>query len=190
MWNILVDIDHGLFRLINQGLGCNLLDTVFAELSSLGTWTIALIALAWLADSTRRVFWRHLLAMTLALALTGAVSHYLKATVDRSRPAKTLTDVRIVDRALLESRSFPSGHAMTAFFFMTYVALARRRGRVWAILLASGVAFSRVYVGMHFPADILAGAALGALGGWSGWIGYTRWLDPARAAVPVTVPHV
>ena len=179
-------LDYGLFRLINRGLGCDRLDTVFVELSSLGAWTIALVALAWLADSGRRVFWRHFLALALALALIGSVNLVIKATVGRSRPVKTLADVRIVDRVVSESRSFPSGHALTAVFFMTYVALARRRGRVWALLLASAVAFSRVYVGMHFPSDVLAGAALGALGGWLGWMGFARWLDPGRAPASVT----
>jgi len=185
-------LDYGLFRLINQGLGCDLLDGVFAELSSLGTWTIALVALAWLADSGRRVFWRHVLALALALALIGSVNLVIKVTVGRTRPVKTLTNVRIVDRVVPESRSFPSGHALTAFFFMTYVALARRRCRVWALLLASAVAFSRVYVGMHFPSDIFAGAALGALGGWLGWVGFDRWLNPnpERAPAGVTARRV
>ncbi len=180
MFDLLMRLDAGLFRLINQGLGCDPLDAVFAELSSLGTWTIALVALAWLADSGRRLFWRHVLAMTLALALVGSINTVIKVAVGRSRPVKTLTDVRIVDRVVPESRSFPSGHALTGFFFMTYVALARRRARVWALLLAAAVAFSRVYVGMHFPSDILAGSLLGALGGWLGWAVFTRWLDPAR----------
>ena len=182
-------LDYGLFRLINQWLGCDLLDTVFVELSSLGAWTIALVALAWLADSGRRVFWRHVLALALALTLIGFVNQVVKVAVGRPRPVKTLTDVRIVDRVLLESRSFPSGHALAAFFFMTYVALARRRSRFWALLLASLVAFSRVYVGMHFPSDILAGAALGALGGWLVWVVFARWLDPERAPARVIAPR-
>lgn len=180
MFDILMRYDHGLFRLINQRLGCDWLDPVFGDLSTLGSWMIALVALAWLADSGRLVFWRHVLALTLALTLVGAVSQIVKQTVGRPRPVVTLTDARMVERAIPESRSFPSGHAMAAFFFMTYVALARQRGRFWALLLATAVAFSRVYVGAHFPSDVLAGSALGALGGWLGWMVF-RWLDRERA---------
>ena len=189
MLDLLTRLDHGLFRLINQGLGRDQMDVVFAELSSLGAWTIALVALAWLADSGRRLFWRHLLALALALALIGTVGQFVKVAVGRPRPVKTLTNVRIVDQVIPESRSFPSGHSMTAFFFMTYVALARRRARYWALLLAAAVAFSRVYVGMHFPSDILGGAALGALGGWLGWAVFVRWLDPGPTVAVVIAPR-
>jgi membrane-associated phospholipid phosphatase len=59
--------------------------------------------------------------------------------------------------------SFPSGHASTSFACATVlVAFAPRLAPLWAIL-ACAVAYSRVYVGVHYPADVLAGAALGTL---------------------------
>ncbi|MFD7709197.1 bifunctional phosphatase PAP2/diacylglycerol kinase family protein [Streptomyces sp. NPDC059785] len=58
--------------------------------------------------------------------------------------------------------SFPSGHAASAAAFATGVALESTRYGVLAAPLAAAVAFSRVYVGVHYPGDVLAGAAVGA----------------------------
>ncbi|CAB4700981.1 MAG: phosphatase PAP2 family protein [Actinobacteria bacterium] len=85
----------------------------------------------------------------------------IKAVTDRSRP--------VVDTivATPSSSSFPSGHAATSFACAIVVAafLPRLRGAVFA--LAALVALSRLYVGVHFPTDVVAGAAWGAVVGAS-----------------------
>jgi undecaprenyl-diphosphatase len=67
--------------------------------------------------------------------------------------------------ALPHSHSFPSGHASTSFACATVLALLEPRLRVPALLLAAAVAFSRLYVGVHYPTDVIAGAALGTATG-------------------------
>ena len=57
--------------------------------------------------------------------------------------------------------SFPSGHATVAFACATVLALAVPRLRWWLYALAALIAFSRVYVGVHYPGDVLVGALLG-----------------------------
>jgi membrane-associated phospholipid phosphatase len=57
--------------------------------------------------------------------------------------------------------SFPSGHATVSFACATVLALAVPRLRVPLIVLAVLISFSRVYVGVHYPGDVLAGAVLG-----------------------------
>jgi undecaprenyl-diphosphatase len=59
------------------------------------------------------------------------------------------------------THSFPSGHATVAFACATVLALAVPRLRVPLFVLAALIAFSRVYVGVHYPFDVLAGAVLG-----------------------------
>jgi len=180
--NFLEQLDHRLFFLINSGMGREWLDKIFEELSSLGTWTIGIVAFAFLADSGRRVFGRHLLVLLVVLVVASPLSTTLKRIVRRPRPLKqfqeqiengTLT-VRIVERKSPSRRSFPSGHSMLAFYFMTYVALCRPSYRFWALLLAALIAFSRVYVGLHFPSDCLVGSLLGAAGGWVAWLAFRR----------------
>jgi undecaprenyl-diphosphatase len=63
--------------------------------------------------------------------------------------------------------SFPSGHAATSFAGATMLSHFLPRLRVALYLLAAAIAWSRVYVGVHYPADVLAGAALGTAVGWA-----------------------
>ncbi|MGH3014288.1 MAG: phosphatase PAP2 family protein [Gaiellaceae bacterium] len=85
----------------------------------------------------------------------------LKPIVDRDRPYVLVPDPEPLLRWDV-SASFPSGHAATSA--AGAVILAYLIGRwAWGLaFLAAAVSFSRVYVGLHFPLDVLAGAAIGA----------------------------
>ena len=69
------------------------------------------------------------------------------------------------------SHSFPSAHASVSFAFAMATALIARHWYLAlpALALAALISWSRVYLGLHFPSDILAGALLGAACGWLGW---------------------
>jgi undecaprenyl-diphosphatase len=94
--------------------------------------------------------------VVIAYFATGAVSNVIKLAVDRPRP---------VDHALVPlptTGSFPSGHAATSFACAATLArYVSRRGAVVLYILAAAIAYSRVYVGVHYPLDVLGGAALG-----------------------------
>ncbi len=96
-----------------------------------------------------------------AVVLADLSSRALKETVDRARPEQALgvdTLVRTPDNS-----SFPSSHAATSFAAAVVLAVSVPRLAPFVLALAACVAFSRLYVGVHFPLDVLAGAALGAL---------------------------
>jgi undecaprenyl-diphosphatase len=131
------------------------LNPVFEGLSYAGSFgAVWLVLAAVLALALRRpqVFVWTLVADGVGeLAADG-----LKAAIPRARPhVHTL-----VTRP--HSHSFPSGHATTSFACATVLALAVPRLRVPLLLLAAAIAWSRVYVGVHYPLDMLAGAVLGA----------------------------
>ena len=96
------------------------------------------------------------LAIGVAFGLSSVASAAIKTLVDRARPE---LDPAI---ALPHSASFPSGHATTAFAAAVATAILVPRLRWPALLLAALVALSRVYLGVHFPLDVLAGALLGS----------------------------
>jgi undecaprenyl-diphosphatase len=104
--------------------------------------------------------WGVLALTVLAVTLADLSAMGLKALVDRPRPPlryaepKTLVPVP-------HDASFPSGHAATGFAAATMLSLSFPRFAPFLYVLAAAVAFSRVYVGVHYPLDVLGGAALG-----------------------------
>ena len=97
---------------------------------------------------------------TISLACACVLSAVLKDTFDRARPE--VADPSLVPAvATPTNASFPSGHAMTAFATAVAVGALHPRLRWSALVLAALVALSRVYLGVHFALDVVAGAALG-----------------------------
>jgi YegS/Rv2252/BmrU family lipid kinase len=96
----------------------------------------------------------------LALGVTSATVNGLKLVIGRRRPAP-----RRVLRHRPRTSSFPSGHAASAFAFA--VAVSREVPEAAPVLLplAASVAYSRVYLGVHYPSDVLVGGALGTAAG-------------------------
>jgi membrane-associated phospholipid phosphatase len=119
-----------------------------------------LVAAAWGADlRNRRVFPLAALAATLSFAIASWLNAGLKALVGGSRPPHEIGLDAL--GGVPGSPSFPSGHAMSAFAVAGAIAFLAPRLR-WPVLgLAALIAFSRVYLGVHFWLDVLAGAALG-----------------------------
>jgi undecaprenyl-diphosphatase len=119
-----------------------------------------LVAAGWCADVRgRRLLPLAAFAASAAFLLASGLSLVLKAFFGRSRPPEAIGIDALV--AVPGSPSFPSGHAMTAFAAAGAVAVLAPRLR-WAVLaVAAVVGFSRVYLGVHFWLDVLAGAAVG-----------------------------
>ncbi len=170
-------LDDRLFFLINNGWSSRALDPVFEGLSSLGSWTIVIVALVILAQEGGRRFARHALVLAVSLVIVMSSDAALKRAVNRPRPLKAFASqiaagavhVNVREVEPLRHRSFPSGHSVLAFFVLTYVGQWRRGYRPYLLVLASAIAISRVYVGSHFPSDCVAGALIGtawALGAW------------------------
>jgi membrane-associated phospholipid phosphatase len=164
-------LDHQLFFAINNGWSTPMLDYLFWTLSTFGNGTGmvlgALVLLWWLdRDSVKR----HGAWLLLAVLIGAAAMQALKYGIARPRPLSTFAPlvesgqahIHVVGRALSQ-RSFPSGHAQAAASVLTYLGCLYPRywlGWGTGILLA---AIGRVYVGVHFPSDVIAGAMLGSL---------------------------
>src|SRR5213594_316683 len=156
-------VDEVLFRALNLAGTNATLDLLMILITTLGgTYILALFAIPlWLRGQREATF-----DFILILVLTVVVTTAIKYLVDRSRPcvdsafgAQTLPGYRCETEP---DPSFPSGHASRAFALAGLVALRFRwRAGGAAMAFATLVGVSRVYMGLHWPSDILGGAIVG-----------------------------
>jgi undecaprenyl-diphosphatase len=137
------------------------LDPIFVGLSIVGSW-----AAVWLAIALAVAFvWRRpnvfLVVATTALA-TNLVTAVIKEAVGRERPPAIVLDPEPLMEVPTTS-SFPSGHASISFACAYVLSRLAPRLTPFVYVLAALIAFSRIYVGVHFPLDVLAGALLGTV---------------------------
>jgi undecaprenyl-diphosphatase len=162
-WPHLAQLDQGLLALVQEQRSTRLdsLMVIITRLGDLRTQVIAAVALCLILLLTRQ--WRALYLAIGATLGTALANSALKALFSRSRPDVLLEP--------LSSYSFPSAHSSAAFAFFLLLGLLASRGQpprwrlTWLLLAslpAAAIALSRVYLGVHWPSDIIAGAALAA----------------------------
>jgi len=133
-----------------------------------GSWVWILIFVLFLIfKSYRSTAIKLAIAMIIVLIVNNLI---LKNVFHRIRPYDLLDQFTAIIKKEVDW-SFPSGH--TAFAAAAVYVIARRLGGVLAalaIVVGFFIAVSRIYVGVHFLTDVLAGAVIGVICGWVGWI--------------------
>jgi diacylglycerol kinase family enzyme/membrane-associated phospholipid phosphatase len=162
LFDQLDSLDLALFRK-TIGARSNLLDKILFSLSRAANHSVLWLCISLLlAGAGGRFGRRAALRGLVSILITSLVTNLpLKFLARRRRP-----DLRAFPhipnlRRLPRSSSFPSGHSASAAAFTTGVALEFPEAAVPIGLVASAVGYSRVYSGVHYPADVLAGAAVG-----------------------------
>jgi undecaprenyl-diphosphatase len=137
------------------------------------SWTVAGCGLlgAGLALRSRATI-HFSLRLGLAATLGALFAQALKRSLTRARPTSAIEGFTALAE-IPDAFSFPSGHTCAAFAVAVAVNGEHRAAGPLSLLLAVGIGLSRVYLGAHYPLDVLAGAALGAGAGAS-----TRLLLP------------
>ena len=152
---------------IQAHLRCGFLDAVLPIISWTANhgeiWILLALALV-LRKSSRRQGWTVALALVLDLVCCNLL---LKPLIGRVRPFAVNPAVELLVSPPLDA-SFPSGH--TAVSFAAVFALRGAGSPLWkpALAVALVIAFSRLYLYVHWPSDVLGGALLGAAVGWAG----------------------
>ncbi|GJM29094.1 MAG: phosphatidylglycerophosphatase B [Cyclobacteriaceae bacterium] len=143
------------------------------QLGNVYAYLVLIILIAWYAHQKERG-WYITLQITLVLATAALLNIILKFAIDRQRPQ----GVEIIDAGGL---SFPSGHAMGSFAFygfLIFLVWAHIKSRPKRIILSIALAglilligFTRVYLGVHYPSDVVAGYAAGL-----SWLAICIWV--------------
>ena len=166
--NTLLELDGQILLFIQEHIRCGALDGAMRLVSTLGNagaiWIVTAIALLCF-KRTRRFG----LACGLALLLGFAVTNLaLKHIIHRIRPYDVISSLNILVKPE-RSFSFPSGHATSSLAagVALFLTLPRKYGAP-ALLLGVLIALSRLYVGVHYPTDVLCGATIGVAAALAG----------------------
>lgn len=170
--NPLIAIDHWLFEKINREWTSPFFDLFFPAITDLHRQPLAIAVIAsvlafWLFKRRIQAL-QWTMALAFAIALSDSLAYrVVKALVQRNRPATAGLEVILRTHPHSEF-SFPSNHAANIFAAATVLCAAFPSAYAPLFFIAAAlVAYSRVYVGVHFPADVAAGAILGVLIGFS-----------------------
>lgn len=155
--------DSGILFYIQDHIRCTFLDWVFPNITYLGdggVFWIVLAAVLMCFRKTRRA------AFCAAFALIGSLilnNFILKPLVDRIRPYEYYEGLVLIGKSALDA-SFPSGHtgaSVAAAVGMSFYL--KKRWSIPLILLALMIGFSRIYIAIHYPTDVIAGLLDGIL---------------------------
>jgi len=192
-------VDEVVFRFINSH-HAGIFDAFFWGCSAFGSsfGIIPALTLFIFLKSKKGRVWIVLAAAAVMLIGGALLTSAVKQGVARPRPAvrfeapefgtaaaevwKPFT-VHVVGPRLGNYYSFPSGHTWTAFAVAAFMVLFFGRKYWWAYLVAVAIGYSRMYVGAHFPIDVLGGAVCGTLLALLVWR-VTAWIVPQKARPP------
>lgn len=190
----ILDVDLELFRAVNAKVTSPFWDPFMVTLSAAWFWwSVTALVLIWALVNKRKTVTRALLLIAVAMGISDLVAfEILKPTFKRERPCRDLTDVRLVDNRCGGDFGFPSNHAANGFAAVTVAWLVAQRYRQKTSKLfpcslissAALVAFSRVYLGVHYPLDVVVGALFGSMVGalcylWVTRTRLTTWFFPS-----------
>jgi undecaprenyl-diphosphatase len=133
-------------------------------------FAVAILLLLLMPGARREVARRAAVAAAASVALALLVTHLLAGLIDRPRPFVAHPGTIHPFLAHAADPSFPSEHSAAAFAIAVAVTFRAKAWGALLLVLALVLAAGRVFLGLHYPADVLAGAAVGALTALLTWV--------------------
>jgi len=175
MWELIKNFDAGLFHLINQGGKNALFDAVMPVISDIRYFLLPAVVF-WFMLILKKDVKKRTVAVMILLAITTSdlvSAHVLKPFFQRQRPFHSLSEIHYyrggewrltpgkMEASTSTNFSLPSSHATNMFAAAVFLSWFFR-GFAWLyFLMAVLVCYSRVYLGMHYPLDLVAGGVFG-----------------------------
>ena len=169
MLQSIINLDVKLFLFFNHTLANPVCDYIFVHITNGAFWIVPGIVAAVLFiifQKKKALIILGLVAITVGVS-DPVCNRLIKPHVERMRPCNPSAHLEN-GRFLLgrkTSRSFPSSHAMNIFAQAMLLSLFYRKKSAWFFLFALVIGFSRIYVGVHYPFDVAAGALFGMVVG-------------------------
>jgi membrane-associated phospholipid phosphatase len=174
--NSIIAWDQSLFRTINTGMASPFLDQVMPLFRYPSNWIpfYVFFAVFLVLNFKQKGLYAILLGAFAILVSDQFSSHLLKPLVHRLRPCNDMNlagSVRLVIDHCGAGFSFPSSHAANHFTFALFIITMLPTEIKWArpllLIWAGLVSFAQVYVGIHYPIDVITGAIIGCFIGWA-----------------------
>jgi undecaprenyl-diphosphatase len=179
-------VDTRIIEFINENMQSPLLDHIMPVISRMGNGGMVWIAIAAMLMMCRK--YRTAGLMVICAVALGAVlgEVFLKNLFQRARPFVTFPHFELLIERPLTRYSFPSGHATSSFAAAGTILRTVDRWliKVPVLLLACAIAFSRVYLFVHYPTDIIGGMLLGLLSAYIVYRLFSRGRNTNRPKTP------
>lgn len=163
----LLKLDEGILLFFQQYIRQDWMDGFWKFITFLGNYGwfwIALSAVLLISSRTRKAGAAALTALLIGALLTNVI---LKDLIARIRPYEVVEGLRLIIEEQ-HDYSFPSGHTCASFAAaLTFYKIFPRCWGVPAVILAVLIAISRLYVGVHYPSDVLGGLLVGIFASWA-----------------------
>lgn len=163
MIDFLYSIDLAVFYFFNHTLSVGILDKFFSFITNVNHWYIVYVILIYISYKYggKRGKIAAILTLFLILVSDQFGASFLKPLFHRLRPCNALTDA-LTPLGCTGSFSFPSNHALNNFAAAVFFYRLFPKLKIILLVAASLMAISRVYLGLHYPSDIIGGALIGA----------------------------
>ncbi len=162
----IIQIDTSFFFFFNRSIANPVFDVIMPFITNFNNWRIPIVII-WLFIMIRGGKKGRVAGVLLAFVLIGTdqlSSSLLKPLVGRVRPCHVLEHVRLLV-GCGGKLAFPSSHATNMAGVAILFSFFYRKGTPYFVIIALAVGFSRIYVGVHYPLDVLGGFTLGTVTG-------------------------
>ena len=168
MIDFFYSIDLAIFYFFNHSLSTSFLDKFFSIVTNVNNWYIAyiiLLGIVFIKGGTKGKI--SVVLVILLIIVTDQLGHkVIKEIFQRVRPCNVLADV-LTPLGCNGTYSFPSNHSINNFAAAMFFSRLFPKFKWILFITASLVALSRVYLGLHYPSDIIGGAIIGLAFGYA-----------------------
>jgi membrane-associated phospholipid phosphatase len=188
---LFLDIHQTNFLAIHHSLKNLMPEFLWVAITRFGDERVLILIAVFFVWRRPEIFWAMLVSALIAVVISRGLKHFF----DLARPPAILGTALNTIGPALKQQSFPSGHTVTAFVFFTSLGWFAKTKLLFAGAITAGVlvGLSRIALGVHWPLDIVAGAASGILSASLGYMIAQKWhwgLKPFPFRVLLLLPWV